>query len=163
MSDEWTEMRVKRVTIHAGFVLLEVIVSLTILGVAVAFLMRSFTDSFNSAKKMEIYTQASFLAQQLMDEFEVYPPAENKVEAGFGDSYPGYSYRATKTYVTPRYRLRGGNKEIERFFATRMLEIEIHYKDETSKDFVACKVSTSIVGFEKFSPQTKVSYSTKSE
>lgn len=153
-----------RITGHAGFVLLEVIVSLTILGVAVAFLMRSFTDSFQSAKKMEIYTQASFLAQQLMDEFEVYPPKENRVEAGFGNSYPGYSYRVTKTYVEPKYnRLKTGKNEIQRFFATRMLEIEVHYQDEAIHDFVACKVSTAIVGFEKFSPQTKVSYSTRSE
>lgn len=137
--------------------------SLTILGMAVAFLMRSFTDSIHSAKKMEIYTQASFLAQQLMDEFEVYPPRENTVEAGFGDTYPGYSYKATKTYVEPRYRLSGGKKEISRFFAARMLTIEVHYQDGTTKDFVACKVSTAIVGFEKFSPQTKVSYSTKTQ
>ncbi len=159
-------MSPNRFTTRSGFVLLEVVVSLTILGMAVAFLMRSFTDSLNSARKMEVYTQASFLAQQLMDEFEVYPPAENTVEAGFGDAYPGYSYRVTKQYIEPRYRLSKGKSEINRFFKTRMLEIEIHYQDPSSsraKDFVACKVSTAIVGFEKFSPQTKLSYSTRSQ
>lgn len=142
-----------------GFVLLEVIVSLTILGVAVAALMRSFTQSFRAAKIMEIQTQASFLAQQLMDEFEVYPPAERSADAGFGDSYPNYWYRVKKEYVTPHYRLPGGKNDIDRFFATRMLTIEIHYQDATIKDFVATRVNTAIVGFEKFSQGTKQSYS----
>ncbi|MEN6625369.1 MAG: type II secretion system protein [Candidatus Sumerlaeia bacterium] len=150
---------------RGAFVLLEVIVSLTILGMAVAALMRSFTQSFRAARIMEIETQASFLAQQLMDEFEVYPPMGEKViEAGFGAGYPEYSYRVEKKYVEPHYKLPGSGKtDIEQFFAMRQLTIEIHYQDEAIALHPAIRVRTAIVGFEKFSTATKASYSTEKQ
>ncbi len=144
-----------------GFVLLEVLLSLTILGVGVVALMSSFNQSFNAARVMEIQTQASFLAQQLMDELEVYPPTESEVSAGFGEGYPFFWYHLRKEYEEPQYReLRRSQHDVEQFFAIRRITITIHY-DDGRLTFVPMRVETALIGFEKFSPNTKRSYSTR--
>ncbi|HOR28257.1 MAG TPA: prepilin-type N-terminal cleavage/methylation domain-containing protein [Candidatus Sumerlaeota bacterium] len=143
-----------------GFVLLEVLLSLTILGMAVAAFMHSFTQSLRSARLMEIRTQAMFFADQLMDEFEIFPPASGRrTEGGFGEDYAPYYYEVEMKVEEPRYRLRDEPEEVERFFATRVYTLEIYYRDESmAEPLLAARVSSAVVGFEKFSSQTKQSY-----
>ena len=141
-----------------GFVLMEVIVSLTILGFAAAVCMRSFTQSIAASRIMEVQTQAQFFAQQLMHEFEIKPPDPGKKEGGFGDDYKNYSFFVEVSLVDPRYRRQDRNDGIEQFFALREVDLEIRYDDGVHKPMVPIKLSTAIVGFEKYSHATKESY-----
>ncbi len=142
----------------AAFVLIEVVLALTILGIAVAALMRSFMQSFDAARVMEIQTQAGFLAEQLMEELEVFPPEGEETEAGFGPNYPNFSYQVHKEYIEPSYpRLRRTESEVDQFFAQRRLTITIRYEDE-KRAYNVLRVTSAIVGFEKFSANTKRSY-----
>ena len=157
-------MRSSRRARGGGFALVEVILALTILGIAVSALMHSFTQSFQATRVMEIQTQAAMLAQQLMEEYEVRPPQEELIEAGFGPSYPTFWYQVRMEYVEPQYPRQGRqDREIEQYFAMRRLDITIHYRDLTDprRDFIPLRVSTAIVGFEKYSADTKRSYTTQ--
>lgn len=141
-----------------AFVLLEVIVSLAILGFAVGALMRSFTLSMGQAQRMQIQTQATFLAQQLLDEFEIFTPRQGKTEGGFGDDLAEFSYAVEMKYVFPKYR-KVDDSGVDRYFATKRYHLEVYYqKDNRSKRITAVVLDTAVVGFEKFSFQTKQSY-----
>jgi hypothetical protein len=142
-----------------GFVLLEVIISLTILGFAVAALMRSFTLSFDAARTMEVQTQAMFFADQLMDYFEIMPPAEGVQVGGFGDDYKFYSYRVEVRYERPEYRDLDIPANIEQLFLLRRYKLQIFYDNGRLKNAVtALTLESAIIGFEKFSYQSKMTY-----
>ena len=143
-----------------GFVLLEVLLSLTILAIAVAAFMRSFTSSLQATSLMEVRTQAIFFADQLMDEFEIFPPASNEqTEGGFGDAYAEFSWWVDVEIVDPRYRLRDEPDGIDQYFAMRNYTLEIRYDDGTKEDGTsALRLDSAIIGFEKFSQQSKLSY-----
>ena len=51
---------------HTAFILLEVVLSIMILGVAIAALMRSFTVSLATARKTQVVTTACLLAQLVL-------------------------------------------------------------------------------------------------
>jgi hypothetical protein len=146
---------IRRPPCRRAFVLLEVLLSLVILGVSVAALMRSFNQSLSAAKTMERQTQAQFFAQQLLHEFTIKPP--EKV-GGFGDDYRNYSYRTTARYIEPKYRKLGNVADIEQYFAMQEITIEILYEDSDHKPFVLLRVDSALPGFEKFSAETKRSY-----
>lgn len=135
--------------------LLEVLLSLAILGVSVAALMRSFNQSLSAARTMERQTQAQFFAQQLLHEFTIFPP--EKV-GGFGDDYRNYSYRAKVRYVEPKYKKLDGKADIEQFFAMQEITIEIFYEDSEHKPNLLLRVDSALPGFEKYSAETKRSY-----
>lgn len=141
-----------------GFVLLEVILSLTILGFSVAAFMRSFNQSLQAAKRMEIQTQAMFFAQQLMDYFEIVPPREGTAEGGFGVDYKYYSYQVDLRYENPEYDWKFDTDGVEQFFAERPYKIRIIYNDGNHAPYVAFTAESSIVGFEKFEPASKAAY-----
>ncbi|MCL5269701.1 MAG: type II secretion system GspH family protein [bacterium] len=138
--------------------LLEVIVSLTILGISVAAFMRSFTQSLGAARRMEVQTQACFFAQQLFDEFEINPPPEGKSEGGFGDDYKYYSYRLEVKYEEPVYHRLENVDQVERFYPIRTYRIEINYDDGAHKPYTALALESAIVGFEKFAYNSKLDY-----
>ena len=140
-----------------AFVLLEVIVSLAILGFAVAALMRSFYQSIATARQMEVQTQAVFLAQQLLDEFEIFTPREGITEGGFGDGLSAYSYRVEMEYMHPKYR-KVKDDDIDRFFAQREYHLEIYYDNGKTKPFMPIALDSAVMSFEKFSFNTKQSY-----
>ena len=140
-----------------AFVLLEVIISLMILGFAVGACMHSFTQSLAAVRIMEIQTQAMFFAQQLMQDFEIFPPEEDR-EGGFGDDYRFYSFTVRVSYGVPRYRGLNHADGIDSFFATRDLYLEIKYNDGVHTPSVPIQLYTSVCGFEKFSPESKQSY-----
>ena len=141
-----------------GFVLLEVILSLTILGIAVTAFMRSFNQSAQATRLMTVQTQAQFFARQLMEEFEISPPFEGEHEGGFGDDYREYYWRATVIYEEPDY---GGDLEddnVKQFNVLRLLDIEIHYDNGRSAPWVPVRVETAIVNYERFTKKSKQSY-----
>jgi hypothetical protein len=143
---------------RASFVLVEVLLSLTILGIASMAFMKSFTYSLNAARKMEIITQATFFAHQLMDEFEINPPEEGVTEGNFGEDFPSFFYRVELEFVDPEYHDVDPPDDVARFFSERRLHIEIYYNDNVRKPYVAVDLDTALMGFEKFSNESKMSY-----
>jgi type II secretion system protein I len=142
---------------RSAFVLLEVILSLAILGVAVAALMRSYAQSLNTARRMQVHTQALFLAQQLLDEFEIYTPLQGKHEGGFGDAYRAFSYTVNMEYEEPSYR-RVKDDDIGQYFSLRHYVLKIHYDDGIRPPSTPVSLETAVINFEKFSLRTKQSY-----
>lgn len=143
---------------RGGFVLLEVIVSLMILGIALSAVMRSFTQSLKAVRLMEVKTQAQFFAMQLIHQFEVDAPFAGKHVGGFGNDYKEYSFKVDVRYVAPKYPHLEGVKDVDRYFPIREMTIEIDYDDGVRPAFVPLTMETAIVGFEKMSPDTKRSY-----
>ena len=105
-----------------GFVLLEVIIALTILTVTVSTVLRSFSQSLSAVRQVEVQTQAAFFAQQLLDEFEIFPPVEGAHEGGFGDDYWEYYWEATVDYEDPDYDEANQHDEVAQFLR-RMFSI----------------------------------------
>ena len=144
---------------RGSFVLLEVVISLTIMGFAVAALMRSFTLSLNAARTMEIQTQSMFFAEQLMEYFEIMPPFEGTQAGGFGDAYKNYSYRVDVRYMEPRYRGIDVPDNIDQLFKQRNYTLEIYYDNGRMRQpMTALRLESSIIGFEKFEVRSKASY-----
>ena len=145
---------------RGGFVLLEALVSIAILGFVVMACMRSFTQSLQAARLMEIQTQGMFFAQQLMSEFEIHPPVEDVSEGEFGDDYASYYYTVNLEIVEPDYGRLDSDDHIDKFFDMRQMSIEILYQDDRMNNPLRIvTVDCAITGFEKFSSETKLSYS----
>lgn len=141
-----------------GFVLLEVILSLLILGIAVAAFMRSFTQSLDAARRMEVSTQATSLATRLMQELDVQTPRAGLTEGVFDPPFDKYHYYVKMDYEEINYGKLDGDDEVEQFFPMRMLEITIDYDDGNRRPFQAIQLKTAIPGWEKFSFNSKQSY-----
>ncbi|MBI1785408.1 type II secretion system protein [Candidatus Sumerlaeota bacterium] len=139
----------------AAFVLLEVVISLTILAVTVTAILRSFSQSFSAARQLEARTQAVFFAQQLLDEFEINPPPEGTREGGFGEAYKEYSYMLKVEYEEPKYRANVFSREVEQFYPLRTLTLDIYYNNGRNKEFRALTLHSAVIGFERFSEQAK--------
>lgn len=141
-----------------GFVLIEVLVSLMILGISLMAITRSLTQSMKAVRLIEIKTQAQFFAMQVMHKMEIDPPYEGDDEGGFGDDYKEYSFRIHVEYERPKYGRIEGAREVERFFPFRRVTISINYQDKTHPLFTPLTVETALIGFEKFSAPTKQTY-----
>jgi hypothetical protein len=155
-----------------SYILLEVIVSMVILGVAIAALLRSFTVSLASAKRAQIITIACLLAQQVLDEFEVVPPQDSHAEGNFlpdepggyqGEGSPARSSSMLKYfYFTvdveeeevdyPDMTLEG---ELEEFENLTKMAVAIIYDDGRLKRFTPVKVETYLTSTEKFTFSSK--------
>lgn len=156
-----------------AFVLLEVMLSIVILGVAIAALMRSFTVSIAATRKAQIITTATLLAQQILEEYEVAPPQEDHMEGVFGSSEDDYEYdekalldketRQYKSYswvvdveeVEVEYEdiaFEGGRDELENL---TMITVNIIYNDGRLKRFTPVKVQTYLTNAEKFTYSSK--------
>lgn len=137
---------------------MEVLIALTILAVTVAAALRSFSQSLSAVRQLEVRTTASFFAEQLLDEFEINPPAEGKSEGGFGDDYWQYYYKVDVSYEEPDYDDGNRHEDISNFFPLRNVSIEIFYDNGKNKAFRAIEVNTAIMGFERYSREMKLQH-----
>ena len=78
-----------------AFVLLEVLVSLTILAIALSLVMRSFTTSLKAAKWSQHVSTASILARGLVESWQINRPPIGTSEGTFAPENPRYSYEVT--------------------------------------------------------------------
>jgi len=77
-----------------GFTLLEVMVSVTIIGIALVSLIGSQSQSVSIAASSRFETTASLLAQQKLTELALAGFEElHSAEGDFGDDFPGYSWK----------------------------------------------------------------------
>ena len=143
-----------------AFVMMEVLVTLVILGVALTAFLKSFSQSLSAAKTLEIQTQAIFFAKQLMDEFEISPPDYGSHEGGFGDDYAAYTWKLELELADePNYRDVGSaDNYVDQYFTMRIYHLEIHYDDGQNRVLKAFETDSAIIAFEKFSRDSKVSY-----
>ena len=142
---------------RGGFVLLEAIIALTILAMTAGTVLRSFSQSFSAARRLEVRTQAQFLAQQLLDEFEIDPPVQGASEVrGFGDDYWEYTYVVDVEYEYPDYDEANVHEDIGNFFPLRIITIDIYYDNGRNKAFrPVASLTSGIMGFERFSQTSK--------
>jgi type II secretory pathway pseudopilin PulG len=157
----------------AAFILLEVIISMMIISIAIAALLRSFTVSLASARKTQIVTTACLLAQQILEEYEVVPPQGDHDEGKFdspdsdeawevdGSAYnkrnPFRFYYWTVDVVEeeidyPDVSFEG---EIEEFENLLKLIVTIRYDDGRLKKFTPVKIETYLTTAEKFTYSSK--------
>ena len=134
-----------------AFVLLEVVVSLTLLGLALAAVMRSFTLSLASARQNEIVTTAGFLAQRMLDEYEVIPPDTDSAEGDFGEAYPHYYWRIDIEEERLKYRGSMGGSAGRDLESLRIMTLEILYNDGRYRSFRPVHLVTALSGLERFS------------
>ncbi len=138
-----------------SFILLEVIVSLVILSLTIATFMRSFAVSLGSIKKAEIVTHATFLANRLIDEYEIEPPELDESEGDFGEEYPYFQWTTSVEDVEVEYEDIPFEDVVDEFERLTKITISIYYDDGRLRTFRACKVTTYLTGLEKFTHESK--------
>jgi type II secretory pathway pseudopilin PulG len=139
-----------------GFILLEVIISMIILAVTIAAIMRSFTVSLASIRKSEVTTTAAFLAQQLLDQYEVQAPEQASLEGDFGDVYPNFHYITRFDDIDVKYKDVSLESLIQDFVTLRQVTIDVYYDDRRIKRFRPIHLVTYLMGDEKFTYQSKM-------
>lgn len=84
--------------INAGFMLIEVLVATTLLAVGVTAALNAIFGSLRATTETRMYTQALFLSQRLMSEFEARVRVDDtyRVPHGgeFGDEAPNFRWKA---------------------------------------------------------------------
>lgn len=146
-------------THQGGFILLEVIICLIILSVTLGTLMRSFTLSLKAIRKAEVATVGSFLAEELMEQYEVFPPKAGETSDTFeskGEKYARYYYKTRLKEEQIDYEgftLEGDFKELESLY---YVTIEVYYDDPTYEKILAAKVETYLLGAERFTYSSKL-------
>ena len=138
-------------TSKEGFVLLEVVACLIILSVAISAFLRSFSVSIKTIRNAEIVTQASMLAQQLMDEFEIVPPQEGTTSQGFGEEHPNFYYVVESEILELDYEGLDLEEDIEEFEPLQQVSISIYYDDGQTRKFRPIQLTCYLTGLEKFS------------
>ena len=68
-----------------AFILLEVLISVVIIGVSVVALMKGLLISMDTLRKVRMNETAIYLARSVMDDFQIEPPADGDYEGHFAD------------------------------------------------------------------------------
>ena len=80
---------------HRGYVLLEALVGLVIVGAGLAVMLVSLSSSLRASGHGRHLTLATFLAEEKLGELRVVPPRVIGVgEGDFGEAFPGYRWRS---------------------------------------------------------------------
>ena len=142
-----------------GFALLEVMVSLTILGIAVASLMQSFAVSLAAIRRNEITTQACALADTLLQNLETEPPLGKRgTEHGTfeAEGYPKYSWELRYEREEQKYRRKNKSSgQYDDLKDLHRVELTISYDDGRMKRFDPVKVATYLADLERYTQQAK--------
>jgi hypothetical protein len=102
-------MRRPRAT-PACFVLLELLLGIVILGVTLVAILAAFIQVMDGVRDRQILETAMHLAESMMADFELEPPAEGRAEGSFaddprlGDAFEDYSWEYQVEPFEPRYR-----------------------------------------------------------
>jgi len=84
-----------RASSQKGFTLLEILLAVSLLGVAITVIMQQFSAGLRIARMSRTYTTATIYAKQKLEEFQVESEMEEGEESGrFED---GYSWRVSIT------------------------------------------------------------------
>ncbi len=146
--------RVKRQS--RAFILLEVLVSLAIMGIALAMVMESFTTSMKGARNASAVTKASVLARDLIEQWELTPPEEEEKTGDFGKDHPGYTYKVRYNKVELEYDDVDPPEE-GRLEYLRRITLDVYYKSNSSVTTPkrVLHVETALTSGERFSEQSR--------
>jgi hypothetical protein len=141
----------------AGFVLLEVIVSMVIMGIALGTLMRSFTLSMKAIRKNDIITQGCVLAEGLLQDLEVNPPASKTLTGDFEDlGFPEFSYEVKYKEEDIRYRGLKATSEVKDLRPLRSVQLQVFHRADREHDAIAvAEVYTLLAPIEHWSYESK--------
>lgn len=140
----------------SGFILLEVIVSLVILGVSIATLMRSFTLSMRAIRQNDITTQACVLAEGLLQDLDLNPPQGALTNGDFSEKgYPNYSYVLKYEEEEIRYKHLKTKSRIENLRPLQHATITVTYDDKRMHRFSAIQLDLYLPPIERFSYESK--------
>lgn len=140
----------------SGFILLEVIISLVILGVSVATLMRSITISMAAIKRNDITNQAAVLAEQLMQDIELRTPTTKVTRGDFAEQgFPRYDYLLEYREEPIRYtRIRTTGK-VSNLRPLRHATLRVYYEDGRMRRLEVLHLELYLPPIERFDYQSK--------
>lgn len=140
-----------------GFVLLEVLVALAILGIALSMLLQSFTTSMKAAQASEKTTMGCIIARHLLDGWEITPPKPGESSDECGEMFPNYYYNVLYDNETqPEYddvsRLKDG-----RLAVLRSISLSVYYKrpSEEGSGKRVLHIETALSASERFSSSAR--------
>jgi len=139
-----------------GFALMEVIVALTILGIAIATIMRSFTLSMAAIRKNDVSTQAFVLAESLLQTLEPMPPGKGTTSGSFEeDGYKYYFWEMKVEEEEIKYRNLKTANRITNLRGYKQVNLSIIYDDGRNKRQVPVSVDLVFPPVERFSYESK--------
>ena len=106
-----------RISTQKGFTLLEILLAISILGVAITVIMQQFSAGLRIARTSQTYTTATIYAKQKLEELQVEEEMKEKEESGSFDD--GYYFRVS---IMP-YEDYMGDEEDEELFDHLPLEM----------------------------------------
>lgn len=97
---------------QSGFTLLEILLAISILGVAIAAIMQQFSVGMRIARTSQTYTTATIYAKQKLEELQVEEEMKEKEETGSFED--GYNFRIS---IMPyeEYMEEGNEEDAELF------------------------------------------------
>jgi type II secretory pathway pseudopilin PulG len=139
-----------------SFVLLEIIVAMVILGMAMAAVLRGYANGLKALSKDRNVTEAGFLAQSLINQFEIDAPEEDSVEGNFGSDFPRYSYKAEFDLIELKYKDIETKLDRKKLEGLRKVRIEIYRASSTrgGSPELVLGFETYLTKVEKFAPRT---------
>lgn len=141
---------------NSGMILLEVMVSVVMLGVAVATLMRTFNICLFAVRKNESATQAFSLAESVLQTLEAEPPSKGKSEGTFDDdNFQNFSYTLESSEEKLRYRNQSTLTKADDLKPLKKIELKITYDDGRRPATTPVTVHMILSPIERFSYESK--------
>lgn len=139
-----------------SFILVEILVAVVILGIALAAVLRSYTNGLRAVNADRRLTRGIFLAQGLLEDFEIEEPETESLEGDFAPDFPNYHFTATFEDVDIEYHnIDLGLGKVE-FFPLRKVTIEVFYEPPTAREAERIiKIESYLTGIEKYAERTK--------
>ena len=131
--------------------MLEVLVSLVILGITVATLLRSFTLSLEAARRSDTVNTATLLAQDLIEELQVSPPRQGHYQGDFGPEHSGFVYDLTVKEEEIDYKDVRRTREIKDFRPLKTVHLEVFHDDGRGERARMIRLDSAVMGLQKFS------------
>lgn len=142
-----------------GFVLLEVLVSLVILSLGATAVLQSLRQSLTASRQAEIVNQAVMLAENLLEEVQISPPASDRYQGDFGEDFEEFSYEMTIEDEDLRYRGRARYNDDDDFRPLRLVHLEVYYDSpRRAAPLRVLAIDSAILGFQKFTHQALNEY-----
>jgi general secretion pathway protein I len=139
-----------------AFLLLEVILSLVILGLAAMVLLRAYTLGRTSVRKAEIITVATMLADGLVETLDMTADLSKLPRSGdFGDTFPGYSWDMRVEEKRLRYDHQKGISGVEDLEPLRSIRLSITYRRGASEEYRPLSFTYHPLRIEPFSQRAK--------
>ena len=140
-----------------GFLLLEIIVSMVILGVSLATLLRSFTLSMNAVRRNDITTRGCILAETLLQELEVNPPTDKRSSGDFeAAGFPDYSFETEFEEEELRYRSVKTGVKVDNLKPLKLVKVTVFYKGRTELErLVAAETYLYLPPIERWETNSK--------